>query len=181
MKKPNRKIRFMMFGFLTVLLVGCAPAITPALIPSTAAATLVTPSVAPILPTGTLQPATTIPTSIEILSPSAKDVGAVIGVLINKDTDQPLVGLYVQACFLEDTQTSTSNCKRYYGKTLELLYAGRTDENGYFRIDAIPAGEEFFIVYSQADPILGYGAIDSAFQVDALQTLDIGRLEVGAP
>lgn len=165
MKKLSLKI-FIALGLVTGLVVGCTSAATPALIPSTAA-TLVTPSVTPILPTATLQRAT--------------DVGAVIGTLINKDTNQPLVGLYVQACFLEDAQTSSSNCKRYYGKTLELLYAGRTDENGYFRIDAIPPGEEFFIVYSQADPILGYDAIDSVFQVDALQTLDIGRLEVGAP
>lgn len=162
-------------------LVGCTAPATPTPIQSTMAATPVTPSATPSLPTATLQLATATPSPIASLSPSATDVGVVIGMLINKDTGQPLVGLYVQACFLENVQTSTSNCKRYYGKTLELLYAGRTDENGYFRLDAIPAGEKFFIVYSRADPILGYKTMDSVFQVDASQTLDLGRLEVSAP
>jgi hypothetical protein len=175
MKQSNKKILYIL-GLLTGVVVGCASISTPAptetTIPPTA--TPVTSPTTPINPTATPYP-------INSPSPSATDVGAVVGILVNKDTGQPLIGLYVQACFLEGAQTSPSNCKRYYGKTLELLYSGKTDENGYFQIDAIPVETKFFIIYSRADPILGYDAIDSVFQVNALQTLDIGRLEVDAP
>jgi hypothetical protein len=41
-KKPKWKILFMMFGFLTVLLVGCAPALTPA--PTATAQPTITPA-----------------------------------------------------------------------------------------------------------------------------------------
>ncbi len=173
MKRLNWKV--LAFGFLMGLMVGCASAPTATSTPAPTA-TAIPPTTTPVIPT-----ATETPYPITSLSPSATDVGAVVGILINKNTGQPLIGLYVQACFLEGAQTSLSNCTRYYGKALELLYSGKTDENGYFRIDAIPAEKKFFIIFSRADPILGYDAIDGVFQVNALQTLDIGRLEVGAP
>lgn len=78
MKKPNGKILLMMFGFLTVLLVGCVPAAMPA--PTATAQPTITPP-----PTLTQAP-TQSPHSLVVIKSTLS--GDLLGVLIqNTDSD----------------------------------------------------------------------------------------------
>lgn len=134
MKKPNRETFYRMFGFLTVLVVGCAPAATPA--PTATVPPTMTPA-----PTLTETPTPSLQTLVVIKSTFSGDL---LGVLIqntNSDGEQlDTLGLgfmcLSQGIYAVDENGSRLECVQVTDATdspnqIAIIFSGASSDHKY--------------------------------------------------
>jgi hypothetical protein len=158
----SRRLLQQTFGLTLVvlLLAGCGgapaePTATPTPVPPT-------PTLTPIPPTPTPVPPTATPT------PSVLLLGQIKGVLVDKDTGQPILAR--PALFRDQLETETeaelAEIQEYMDK-IEL----ETDSQGAFLFTGVPSGQ--YVVFT-----IQHGIVTSPFTVSPGQVVDLGEIEV---